>query len=232
MATLTHFDMSADDPDRAMKFYNELFGWKFNLLPGPMNYYLIETKDLNGKTAIGGGMSKRTEHQQGVVNYIGVSSIDESIQKVKQLGGKIVQEKQAVPGYGMLAVCLDTENNLFGLFQETSEAIPGEQGSLQAEPKTFCQSCSMPIDDVTMRGTEKDGKKSEEYCKYCYVNGAFVNPEVTLEEMKEIVTVQLKRMNSPSSVTEQAIRILPELKRWKKHPVVAFSPQDPGLLLE
>jgi uncharacterized protein len=120
MATIVHFDLSADDPDRAGKFYSDLFGWKFTLLPGPMHYYLIGTSDLNGNPGPGGGMSKRTEPGQGIVNFIGVSSIDQSLEKVKQLGGKIIQDKQPVPGYGTLAVCLDTENNPFGLFEESA----------------------------------------------------------------------------------------------------------------
>lgn len=121
MATIIHFDISADDPERAKKFYSELFGWKFNLLPGPMGYYLIETSDLKGKTGPGGGMAKRTGPQQGIVNFIGVASIDASLQQLKQLGGKVIQEKQTLPGYGMLAVCTDTENNIFGLFEESAQ---------------------------------------------------------------------------------------------------------------
>lgn len=48
MATIVHFDITAEEPERAKKFYEELFEWKINLLPGPENYYLIETKDLSG----------------------------------------------------------------------------------------------------------------------------------------------------------------------------------------
>lgn len=119
MATIIHFDLSADDTERAKKFYSELFGWEFNELPGQVPYYLIETKDITGKPGPGGGMAKRTAPQQGIINYIGVSSIDESIQKVKVLGGKVILEKQVIPGYGVLAVCTDTENNTFGLFEES-----------------------------------------------------------------------------------------------------------------
>jgi len=123
MATIIHFDISAEKPDRAKKFYEDLFGWKIELMPGPLNYYSIETKDLNGRKGIGGGMAKRENAQQtGIVNFIGVGSIDKSALSVEKLGGKIIQKKQAVPGYGYLAVCLDTENNPFGLFQEDTNA--------------------------------------------------------------------------------------------------------------
>lgn len=119
MSTIVHFDIGADNTERAKIFYTELFGWKFNLLPGPMNYYLIETNDLSGVRGIGGGMGARNGQKQGMTNYFGVTSMDESIKKVKELGGKVIQEKQDVPGWGSLAVCSDTENNTFGLFEET-----------------------------------------------------------------------------------------------------------------
>jgi len=118
MATIVHFDISADNPDRAKEFYEKLFHWKFTFLPDPMNYYLIETTDLKNQKGIGGGMAKReNEEQKEMVNFIGAGSIDESIVLSQKLGAKIIQDKQAVPGYGYLAVCIDTENNLFGLFQ-------------------------------------------------------------------------------------------------------------------
>lgn len=133
MATIIHFDMGVDDPERAEKFYSQLFGWKFNLLPGPIPYYLVETNDLKGNPGPGGGMAKRTDPQQGVVNYIGVSSIDETVEKIKQLGGKVIQEKQTIPGYGTLAVCMDTENNTFGLFEENEKAEAREMFSSNTE---------------------------------------------------------------------------------------------------
>ncbi len=123
MATITHVDISAVDPERAKKFYQDLFDWKIELLPGPMNYYLIETTDLNGQKGVGGGLSKRDKSQPaGMVNFMGVKSIDESIIKVENLGGKIIQSKQSIPGWGYLVVCVDTENNRFGLFQDDTSA--------------------------------------------------------------------------------------------------------------
>lgn len=48
----------------------------------------------------------------------------------------------------------------------------------------FCQSCAMPLNDKQdMRGSEKDGSKSEKYCAYCYCNGHMINPNITYEEM-------------------------------------------------
>ncbi|HFI0638700.1 TPA: zinc ribbon domain-containing protein [Streptococcus suis] len=49
----------------------------------------------------------------------------------------------------------------------------------------FCQSCAMPLNlhGRDFRGTEKDGSKSERYCSYCYADGAFLEPDITFEQM-------------------------------------------------
>ena len=83
------------------------------------------------------------------------------------------------------------------------------------EPKIFCQSCTMPIDNIADRGSEKDGSKSSEYCKYCYQNGALINPTMTFEEMKSLVIAQMKKMNLPPATIEKSVKSLPDLKRWR-----------------
>ena len=83
------------------------------------------------------------------------------------------------------------------------------------ENKTFCQSCSMPLDNDKLHGTEKDGTKSHEYCIYCYQNGAFINPEMTLEEMRNLVKAQMEKMKINNSIINMAVNSLPGLKRWR-----------------
>jgi predicted enzyme related to lactoylglutathione lyase len=122
MNTIVHFDVPIDDIERAKKFYTELFNWKIEKMPGPMEYYSISTTDEKGVQGIGGGMGKRGEPNQRIVNYIGVSSVDEYLIKVEQLGGKVLMPKTTVPGFGFLATCLDTENNVFGLWQSEEKA--------------------------------------------------------------------------------------------------------------
>jgi hypothetical protein len=80
----------------------------------------------------------------------------------------------------------------------------------------FCQSCSMPIDDPALRGTEKDGSKSTEYCTYCYQNGAFVNPDMTLEQMQSLVVEKMDDNKLPEDILEAAVARLPHLKRWNR----------------
>ena len=122
MPAITHFMVPADDMERAKKFYVELFDWKIERLPGPIDYYAITTTDENGEKGLCGGLVKREEPQEAIVNYVDVPSVDEYIAKVKKLGGKVVVPKTAVPGIGYGAVCIDTENNTFGLWECDEEA--------------------------------------------------------------------------------------------------------------
>jgi len=118
MPTIVHFDLPADIPARAREFYTGLFGWKFIAPPGFPDFYLIETTDLEGKPALGGGMGKRGSPDQRIMNYIGVTSLEEYCRKVEQFGGTVIIPKMMVPKFGCMAVCRDTEGNSFGLWQD------------------------------------------------------------------------------------------------------------------
>ena len=125
MPTIVHFEVPADYVVRSRKFYSDLFGWKFEKWPGMesgMEYWTINTTDNEGGKAVGGGMMKRQNPQQGITNFIDVTSVDEYSVKVQSLGGKIVAPKQAVPTMGFFAVCLDTENNTFGIWETNPNA--------------------------------------------------------------------------------------------------------------
>ena len=80
--------------------------------------------------------------------------------------------------------------------------------------KTFCQSCGMPLDDVDLLGTEIDGSKSHEYCTYCYQQGNFINPKMTLEEMRSLVKKIMEDKNIPEWIIEAGQEQLLTLKRW------------------
>src|ERR671919_688489 len=93
MPTIIHFEIPADDVERSKKFYSELFGWSFEILP----------------------------EQQGITNYVYVKSVDDYTSKVEQLGGKIKVPKSPIPNMGYFAVCSDTENNTFGVVESTAK---------------------------------------------------------------------------------------------------------------
>jgi len=116
MSAIVHFEIPFDDIERARKFYTELFQWKVEKAPG-MNYWTIQTQE-----GAGGGMWKRQQPNQKIVDYFGVSSVSDSSTKVVKLGGKILMPKIAVPKMGYFAVCMDTEGNVFGLWEADSQA--------------------------------------------------------------------------------------------------------------
>ena len=82
--------------------------------------------------------------------------------------------------------------------------------------ENICQSCSMPLTDESLLGTEKDGSKNHEYCKYCYQNGSFVNEGITVDQMSSFIQQKMKEMHIDSEVTSKAVNVLPYLKRWRK----------------
>ena len=118
MSSIVHFEIPADDLQRAKTFYTDLFGWKFEGVQG-MDYMIFDTY------GIGGGMVKRMQPDQRIFVQIGVPSVDEYSAKVEKLGGKVIVPKKAIPGMGYFAICIDTENNVFGIV-ETDHAVPGK----------------------------------------------------------------------------------------------------------
>src|SRR5689334_12610612 len=121
MPTVQHFEIAADDVQRAQEFYKKVFGWTMQRMSNPVrpeeDYWTFETKDDDGNQGLSGGMMKRQSPQQTVTNYVSVLSIDEYSLKINQSGGKIIIPKTKLPDMGFIAVCLDSENNMFGLFE-------------------------------------------------------------------------------------------------------------------
>ena len=84
----------------------------------------------------------------------------------------------------------------------------------------FCQSCGMPMGETEeLYGTEVDGSKSQDYCKYCYDKGAFIGGECSMEQMIEICVPHMSGAHTGMS-EEEARKMMqeffPTLKRWKK----------------
>jgi predicted enzyme related to lactoylglutathione lyase len=121
MPIIQHFEMPADDVDRAQRFYKDVFGWEMHKWSNPENpekdYWYFETKDDKGNIGIGGGMMKRQSPEHTVTNYITVPAIDEYTSKLEQAGGRVIIPKTKIPDRGFYAVFLDSENNMFGLYE-------------------------------------------------------------------------------------------------------------------
>ncbi|MBN1109646.1 MAG: hypothetical protein JXA45_02680 [Methanomassiliicoccales archaeon] len=87
-------------------------------MPGPMEYYGISASADDGGPGVNGAMGRRSEGNTGLMNHFGVGSIDNTAARVMELSGKVIMPKTGVPGYGRLAICLDTEGKRFGLWED------------------------------------------------------------------------------------------------------------------
>src|SRR2546430_17367708 len=100
MGRLSHFEITADDPDRAAEFYRKAFGWELKDWGGPFKYILATTgpKDQAG---IDGAIMPRHDTKQAVINTISVDSWEAGARAVSEAGGKGVTGKKPVPGPGL-----------------------------------------------------------------------------------------------------------------------------------
>jgi predicted enzyme related to lactoylglutathione lyase len=124
MNTISYFEIQADDTNRSINFYKEIFGWEFSQAKGlPVEYWRID------KAGVRGGLLKRptkTPPSQFGTNAfvcsVEVANFDDTAQKVESLGGIVALPKFAVPGTCWQGYFLDTEGNTFGIFQVDVQA--------------------------------------------------------------------------------------------------------------
>jgi uncharacterized protein len=127
--TVMHFEIPTDNPERATRFYRELFGWEIQKFPQESfpDYWTVATvpRDSEGHPArpgINGGMTRRQHPGHPPVNYISVESVDEYAKKAERLGAEVVMPKTAVKEMGWFAWLKDTEGNVFGLWETDGKA--------------------------------------------------------------------------------------------------------------
>jgi len=119
-SSIVWFEIPADNPERAKKFYGSLFGWNIKLFPGMTEYWHIDTG--GGDDTPDGGMMVRKYPEQPITNYVSVKSVTKSMAQVEKLGGKVCMPKTAVPQMGYFAICQDTEHNTFALWEMNAGA--------------------------------------------------------------------------------------------------------------
>ena len=119
-SNIVWFEIPADNPERAKKFYSALFGWKIEKFSGMTDYWHIDTGGSDDTPD--GGLMARKHPEQPITNYINVASVTKFMAKVEKLGGKVCVPKTAVPQMGYFAVCTGTENNTFALWERSQSA--------------------------------------------------------------------------------------------------------------
>jgi hypothetical protein len=119
---VVHFEIPADDVERASQFYQEAFGWRLAPVPG-LAYTMVETTESgpDGRPtepgAINGGMGARQAPLTSPVITNDVDDVDEALNTVERLGGKTIQGRHAVGDMGFSGYFEDSEGNVMGLWQ-------------------------------------------------------------------------------------------------------------------
>ncbi len=122
MDKVEHFEIPADNHERALKFYTDVFGWQLNPVPG-VSYTRLLTKRVGEKDLaprpfeVNAAIVERDQERRSPIVTISVDDMDSTIVKIKEKGGKIVKGKTPFGSRGFTAHFQDTEGNVLGLWQ-------------------------------------------------------------------------------------------------------------------
>jgi predicted enzyme related to lactoylglutathione lyase len=114
---ITHIDIPVDDMDRARRFYTTVLGWQINEVPGYEGYPMWQAPNKIS----GGGLTARAEGMEHPRSYVEVDSIDDTLGKVEQNGGRVVMAKTPISDTSWFAAFEDSEGNQMGLYEGTTE---------------------------------------------------------------------------------------------------------------
>jgi predicted enzyme related to lactoylglutathione lyase len=126
-----HFEIQAEDPERAKKFYEDVFGWEISKWEGgQMEYWMVMTAPKDStEPGINGGLLRRPAKapapEQGTNAYVTTMQVDDydaCEKKILAAGGKVALPKFAMAGMAWQGYYLDTEGNTFGVHQADPNA--------------------------------------------------------------------------------------------------------------
>jgi predicted enzyme related to lactoylglutathione lyase len=117
-----HFEIPADDVKRALDFYRTVFGWELNPLPGIDYTRLLTVRIEHNAVAqrpfeVNGAIVERNSEVRGPVVTISVSDMDDTLERIPKVGGRVVMGKKEFGKRGYTAYFQDTEGNVMGLWQ-------------------------------------------------------------------------------------------------------------------
>jgi predicted enzyme related to lactoylglutathione lyase len=115
---VVHWEFWSEDPEKIGGFYKKVFGWDVKHMP-EMNYRLVDT---GGKGGINGGIMKP---QKGpwpgkLAFYIDVDDLAAFNKKIKDAGGKVLVDKQEVPGVGEFSLFEDPDGRVLGMWKQVA----------------------------------------------------------------------------------------------------------------
>ncbi len=130
MSRVVHFEIQADDVERAKAFYATAFGWAFedySQYTGTTYWGIITGPD--DQMGINGGLQQRPaappgpgQGTNGYVCTVGVEDYDVTEKKILDAGGQVALAKMALPGMAWQGYYVDPEGNTFGIHQPDPEA--------------------------------------------------------------------------------------------------------------
>ena len=124
MNKIAYFEIQSSNPERDVKFYSEVFGWKFTKVEGlPIQYYQIETSNIHGGLLERPAQTPPTHCGTNAFTCsIEVKNFDETAEKILALGGQVAMEKFAIPNKCWQGYFIDPDHNTFGLVQVDENA--------------------------------------------------------------------------------------------------------------
>jgi predicted enzyme related to lactoylglutathione lyase len=126
MGRVVWFEIHADDPARAIGFYETLLGWEFTEFGNaPMPYWTIKTGDPDARGIDGGLLPRQGGNGDKVIAFVctaAVDDLDATVTQATSLGAQIALPRMPIPGIGYLAYIKDTEGNVLGLMQPDQKA--------------------------------------------------------------------------------------------------------------
>jgi predicted enzyme related to lactoylglutathione lyase len=125
MPRVCHFEIHADDPEKAIAFYQQVFGWEFNRW-SEAEYWLIRTGP-DSEPGINGGLIRRRHpiDGEGVITYVctvAVPDLDAALGRATAAAGTVAVPRMPIPGVGWLAYAKDNQGNVFGIMQPDAGA--------------------------------------------------------------------------------------------------------------
>ena len=124
MNNIAYFEIQSSNPERDVKFYSEVFGWKFTKVEGlPIQYYQIETSNIHGGLLERPAQTPPTHCGTNAFTCsIEVENFDETAEKILALGGQVAMDKFAIPNKCWQGYFIDQDHNTFGLVQVDENA--------------------------------------------------------------------------------------------------------------
>jgi hypothetical protein len=123
MNNITHFEIYAEQPENLVEFYGALLGWRLEKVAG-VDYWRVQAGPTEANSLSGGLTYRPNPELRTWLLYVNVFSLDQVLVRLKELGGKVLRPKTAVPKSAWYALVTDPQGNTFGVWQADPTAFP------------------------------------------------------------------------------------------------------------